>query len=199
MKIEDIIRILKNEQECVAKAACGFCYRDCENCELVMEDSDIIGAYDAAIEIIGSFEKAEKTLETWLDLFGGMTVARIHEICKADAEGRLIVLPCKVGSAVYTIKEDYFSCVNCQYKEDARYNPKIQRTSCGMEDNRHCPLVVEEHIVGGFDVSKSESGDAVVSSPGEWGYEGLEPFYGFDGRCYFTREEAEAAMEGSNV
>ncbi len=52
MKTEEIIAVLKNEQECVAKAACGFCDRDCMGCELVMEDSDIIGAYDAAIALL---------------------------------------------------------------------------------------------------------------------------------------------------
>lgn len=112
----------------------------------------------------------------------------------AEADGRLIVLPCKVGDTVWTINEKYFDCENCQYKEEAYYHHSINNVACDKND-RHCPLRLTERIVEGFEIEQAKDGTVQIRGPGEWGYEGLETFYGFDGRVYFTREEAEAALE----
>lgn len=97
MKNEDIIRILKNEQECATRAFRGGCDRDCENCELVMEDSDIIGAYDAAIAILKEQtdewtpstvdpEKSGEYLVTTLNNGGEVTTAYFKQY--GDATGQ---------------------------------------------------------------------------------------------------------------
>lgn len=49
--------------------------------------------------------------------------------------------------------------------------------------------------VGGFEISFDATGKTVLSAPGEFGYEGLEQFSGIDGKVYYTREEAEAALK----
>lgn len=118
-------------------------------------------------------------------------------IAEARRDGRLIVLPCKVGDTVYTLKEEYFACERCPNKDRASYQEDIQRTSCDM-DGRRCPLTIEEHTVEGFEVLKGATGKAEVSDPGEWDYEGLEPFWGADGKWYLTREDAEKALEAQN-
>ena len=113
----------------------------------------------------------------------GLSIERMKELAKAESEGRLLILPCKLGGIVYIIKEDYFNCEECTYKNEAHWNSKIA----------HCPLKIEEHVVKGFEVSGDSAG-ICISAPGEWGYEGLEHFSGYDGKWYRTREEAEAAL-----
>ena len=52
----DAIRIIKNEMECVQRAAkrdASVCDRVCALCDLVLDDSDIICAYIMAIEALG--------------------------------------------------------------------------------------------------------------------------------------------------
>ena len=119
---------------------------------------------------------------------------RLAEYEEAEEAGRLVRLPCKIGSTVYTLKENYFDCERCANKVHAFYHRNIQKTACDME-NRHCPLSIQEHVVTGFEVSQGSEGGAEVSEPGEWGYEGLETFCGFEGKWYRTREEAEARLE----
>ena len=40
----------------------------------------------------------------------GVTPGRLRELAQAEKEGRCVVLACKVGDMVYTIKKDYFNC-----------------------------------------------------------------------------------------
>jgi hypothetical protein len=117
----------------------------------------------------------------------GVSIDRLREICEAERDGRLVLMPCKVGDMVYTIKENYFDCENCPHGDEAEYDPELHQISCSQ--NRRCPLTIEEHIVEGFNISKSG-----LSDPGEWGYEGIEIFRGVDGEWHLTRAEAEAAI-----
>lgn len=114
------------------------------------------------------------------------------ELAAAKKAGRLVVLPCK-NDIVYTIEEDYFHCDVCEHKEKAQYQPDIQRVSCDLDE--HCPLYIKEHVCQGFEISFDEDRKAVLSAPGEWGFEGLETFSGIDSKWYLTREEAEAALK----
>ena len=125
------------------------------------------------------------------------TVEELSALVKARDEGRLVELPCKIGQTVYTVNEDYFACDECQYKQEAHFDKKINHMSCEIPYGRHCPLYIKEHVVSGFTISASKKQQPTISGPGEWGYEGLEPFCGMDGKWYLTRQEAEAALGGS--
>lgn len=125
------------------------------------------------------------------------TVEELSALVKARDEGRLVELPCKIGQTVYTVNEDYFACDECQYKQEAHFDKKINHMSCEIPYGRHCPLYIKEHVVSGFAISASKKQQPTISGPGEWGYEGLEPFCGMDGKWYLTRQEAEAALGGS--
>lgn len=46
----DAISILQNEHRCVIRA--NSCNRDCGNCELVRKDTEILEAYDMAIDAL---------------------------------------------------------------------------------------------------------------------------------------------------
>lgn len=121
---------------------------------------------------------------------------KLAEYEDAEEDGRLVSLPCKMGCSVYTIKEEFFNCDECEHKAESHYNPKIMRRSCDMDNHAHCPLKIVEHTVGGFEVSSGLHRKPKVSGPGEWGYEGLKEFCGYDCKWYLTYEEAEAALRG---
>jgi hypothetical protein len=130
------------------------------------------------------------------DALGKTPMNRFYDIMQAEREGRLVVLPCKVGDMVYAIEEEYFDCENCLYGNEAHYDKKINRVCCDLyaTANRHCPYRIQEQIAKGFEIS-NDNGKPVLSAPGEWGYEGLEPIQGIDGKWYLSREEAEAALK----
>jgi hypothetical protein len=50
----------------------------------------------------------DKMLETWCKSLG-FTTTEFAELAQAKAEGRLIVLPCKVGDKIYTIPDYAYS------------------------------------------------------------------------------------------
>jgi hypothetical protein len=39
--------------------------------------------------------------QQWLDAIDGIDYDRLREICTAEREGRVVVLPCKVGDTIY--------------------------------------------------------------------------------------------------
>lgn len=116
-----------------------------------------------------------------------MPIERAQELAQDEKDGR--------NDTVYTIQEDYFACDKCRHGDGAYYQAQINKVSCDMNNGLHCPLYVKEHKVGGFEVKFDKSGAIVLSPPGEFGYEGLETFSGVDGKVYYTREEADAALK----
>lgn len=75
------------------------------------DDPDNIFEYDkkvlnAAIETIKAQQQEIKLLnmEVAMDSCQDMDISRHTEICKAEAEGRLVVLPCKAGGTVYAVQ-----------------------------------------------------------------------------------------------
>lgn len=54
-----IINILENELKCIKRA--NYCNRECTNCELVLEDTELIEAYVNAIRIIRNNTKYRKS------------------------------------------------------------------------------------------------------------------------------------------
>lgn len=45
-----VIKVLKNERECVVRNVSNNCNRKCEFCDLTLPDRDILNAYTFAIE-----------------------------------------------------------------------------------------------------------------------------------------------------
>lgn len=46
------IMVLENEAECVRRQSGNGCGRKCEHCDLVLADSEVLVAYDAAIKAL---------------------------------------------------------------------------------------------------------------------------------------------------
>ena len=61
MNNNDIINILENELECINRAS--HCNRNCDKCDLVMEDTELIEAYENAIRIIKHNSKYRKAFK----------------------------------------------------------------------------------------------------------------------------------------
>ena len=57
----EIIKILNNELECIKRA--NYCNRKCETCDLVLEDTKLITAYEKAIHIITNSSKYCKSVK----------------------------------------------------------------------------------------------------------------------------------------
>lgn len=64
MGIERIIEILNIEKECVKRNINKDCERDCETCDLVLEDDEIITAYTLAISILKNVHGDRKVMST---------------------------------------------------------------------------------------------------------------------------------------
>jgi hypothetical protein len=73
------------------------------------------------------------------ELTEGIDLERLSEICAAERDGRVVVLPCKVGAEVWLVLPDYtecsehgekyneYSCSGCESKCDSRLTHTIKR------------------------------------------------------------------------
>ena len=46
------------------------------------------------------------------------SISRMVELMKADKEGRVVVLPCKVGDVIYKLFREYTECTSYQVRKD---------------------------------------------------------------------------------
>lgn len=58
MKYETVIEILENEKECVQRA--NICDRECQVCDLVRHDDEILEALNIAIELVKAKIESKK-------------------------------------------------------------------------------------------------------------------------------------------
>ena len=64
MGIEKIIEILETEKKCVERNINKDCEKDCGNCDLVLEDEEILTAYTLAISILKTIHGDRKVMST---------------------------------------------------------------------------------------------------------------------------------------
>ena len=48
----------------------------------------------------------------------GIAAERLRELAEADKDGRLVVLPCKVGDVMYKLFREYTECTSYQVRKD---------------------------------------------------------------------------------
>ena len=53
MTLNEVIKVIETERECVARQQCD---RDCGKCDLVMETEDILAAYECVLDMLKFFE-----------------------------------------------------------------------------------------------------------------------------------------------
>lgn len=93
----------------------------------------------------------------------GELTEHIHELLRAEKDGRLVVLPCKIGATVYRFQ---------RYFNDATLKSEIKIKPCEVESVSIESLMTTDHVFLLF----SDFGKTV----------------------FFTRKEAEKALEGNN-
>ena len=71
-------------------------------------------------DTIGTPEKATWAKKTIEMAFSDDTseVEHLRELYKADKDGRLVVLPCKVGDVIYKLFREYTECTSYQVRKD---------------------------------------------------------------------------------
>lgn len=58
MNLDDAIKVLKTERTCVKRQGTSDCCREslgCNSCDLVLQDTTVIAAYDYAIEKLNDY------------------------------------------------------------------------------------------------------------------------------------------------
>lgn len=60
-KMERAVRVLETEAECVRRQGSPKCDRKCENCDLLMETSEILEGYQIAIDTLNKIKAEGKT------------------------------------------------------------------------------------------------------------------------------------------
>ena len=125
----------------------------------------------------------------------GPWVDRLAAFEEAAQNNRLFILPCAPYAKVYTVETEYFDCEHCEHGSNAKYDKEIGRTCCPMEHDEDCPRYIQAHVVDGFDIRINKALNGwELSGPGEDDWKGLKPILGEDGKCYYSRIEAEDAM-----
>lgn len=50
ISINQVLKVLKNERECIKRQGTDRCNRRCDECDLCLEDTEILEVYDFLIE-----------------------------------------------------------------------------------------------------------------------------------------------------
>lgn len=97
---------------------------------------------------------------------------------RAEAEGRLIVLPCKVGDVVYYLIPCSCENIDGVYTECEFYGHGTDDRICECPEDKKCPYKyrIEKHVACEMNIF------AIIKTLGK--------------KCFLSREEAERALEG---
>lgn len=105
-----------------------------------------------------------------------MPLERAQELSQAEKDGRLVVLPCKVGDSLYEVDLPEYGVIACKVLHIGTYNGPMA------------------HVPGGPMVSAVSVGVEVVEGHGKGSSYAFEtPDFGE--LVFLTREEAEAALK----
>lgn len=63
MNLKRVYELMKIERECIRRAGSEICNRECEKCDLLQKDIDLIAAYDTIIKILELFLKIENNFD----------------------------------------------------------------------------------------------------------------------------------------
>ena len=138
-------------------------------------------------EIADFMKRWEQTVE-----IGGMLkkygIDHIRDIIKAEQDGRMVVLPCKVGDTVYEISNNTDACNGCQHYEGIYGSGESWCAQIDDVDLRCYPNIAEKPLC------EKQFMEVVEYKPEiDWIFTHRNDF----GKTVFlTREEAEAALKG---
>lgn len=129
---------------------CPFCGGEASIAQYIDTNFYTAGCEECGAETMNGFHRQEDAVEAWNRRTHDP--ARVYEWAKADAEGRLVVLPCNLGDTIYEALKiwDGTECLLDSFKPHVR---KRKAT--------HMMLCPGEHVVVGtaggdyFEIGKS--------------------------------------------
>lgn len=168
----------------------GHCFGEPETCDFSKEvqmyerlkDYETTGLTP---EICANYKKFEDEA-----IGKGVTFRRIVELMNADKDGRLVVLPCKVGDTVFVVGGHIVECYIMEaYFDDKQGTEYMVSFGCGYLEQgagicEGCPFN-----------SWQQSYCGECGCGGEWG-QGCIKGSDFGKTVFRTREEAEKALKG---
>ena len=114
----------------------------------------------------------------------GCDLDRLEELAEADKDGRLVVLPCKVGDTVWAVSGKIIKCeIEETYLYDGGGIEYFVTFDCDGADCKGCPFNRWEQDCSGERYCKCEYGCSSFKDSD------------IGKTVFFTHEEAEAALE----
>ena len=176
----------------------GLCRMDPEICArkneaalyAKLKDYEITGLEPKEIERIldayGRGMTLRQANSERLQLIHGISTDRLRELAQADMEGRLVVLPCKVGDTVYWLGYNRDACGSCDcyssfYGMDSMCDEhyELYPEVDPVDDDKHCP----KHFIEIIERKTTL----------QWIFNYLNKF---GETVFLTEEEAERELEG---
>lgn len=147
----EIIEVLKNERECVLRNIKG-CDRDCGKCDLVMNDSVIVNAYDMAIMALQEIQQYRAI----------GTVEDIKEILRIVSEGQDDVDESGISTGLLHTLLEYAKYTKIGTAEKCREAREKQMPMEPMSNKNimYCP-VCERKVRRNYDLYCSGCGQAL--------------------------------------
>ena len=119
------------------------------------------------------------------------SIDHLRELVQAEKDGRVVVLPCKVGDTVYVIAH----CADVVMNYDDNYETGTGAVECPYEGNCDFEECDDEHV----QVLPCAVANYLINADGVlFGVEELGPeyrLYDFGKTVFLTRAAAEAALE----
>lgn len=177
----------------------GQAVMDCVNCEKLdichlyrcrNRLKDRLAAYeDTGLEpevVKDMAENAETCLLAWFEAKYDMPVGKLMDLIEAKQDGRLVLLPCKVGDVVYEVHNNTYACTMCQYREGIYGSGEEWCIKIEDIDLRYYPTIAEKPLC------EKQFMEVVERTPKiDWIFHHRAEF----GKTVFlTREEAEKAL-----
>lgn len=131
-------------------------------------------------------ENAETRLLAWFEARYNMPVGKLMDLIEAQQDGRVVVLPCKVGDVVYEVHNNTAACTMCRYREGIYGSGEDWCTKIEDIDLRYYPTIAEKPLC------EKQFMEVVERTPKiDWIFHHRAEF----GKTVFlTREEAEKAL-----
>lgn len=155
---------------------------ECGDCQKLDKLVDRLGAYEDTELTPGEVAEYKKFEDEAVSK--GVPFSRIVELMNADKDGRLVVLPCKVGDTVFVngTKRTVQATINEAYLDNAEGVGYLVSCTCDVDCNG-CPFNDWKQDYSGEYSCDAEWGDASIMGAD------------FGKTAFLTYEEAEQALK----
>lgn len=127
----------------------GQAMMDCEKCEAdwtgkhgkPMADCTALYCRNRLLDRLAEYEDTEETLR---QLCRNCDLERLEKLAEADKDGRLVVLPCKVGQRVFALLDTDKHISECEVKQNACLEKMAEEINEGRIKRKHIKDVLKD-------------------------------------------------------